>query len=345
MKIIVTPTTGLNHIDLDEAHRQGTTVLSLEVETEFLNDVRATAEHGIQPLVWTTNNLLNTSREPYGTWRNLFLSPNSMALMLACQMAKLSGCDWLITGEGCDGLFNGGIKSLDILAAKDGDSIEAKFKQIVLSYSVTAPALVSSILSDTYEVDLSGRFRILEHAAREYGTNNHENMLQAFSLRTYSERDSRRMYRMSAASSVTCVSPFLTEVFADFLFAFPFQTRNHNGIAKYPMVRLAAKIFGEPFANRPKDGFNIPNGRWFRSELGLGRYRPFLLEERTLSRPFYKPEALRKALLLRLENDNAPLDYLLWSTLNLELWMRMFIDGDDFEYIEDAYPQGEAVLY
>ncbi|MCC6591556.1 MAG: hydroxyacid dehydrogenase [Bryobacterales bacterium] len=44
LRAIVTPTTGLNHIDLDEAGRRGIEVLSLRGEVEFLRDVRATAE-------------------------------------------------------------------------------------------------------------------------------------------------------------------------------------------------------------------------------------------------------------------------------------------------------------
>ena len=44
LKFIVTPTTGLNHIDLDEAERRGIRVLSLRGEIEFLKEVRATAE-------------------------------------------------------------------------------------------------------------------------------------------------------------------------------------------------------------------------------------------------------------------------------------------------------------
>jgi D-3-phosphoglycerate dehydrogenase len=47
LKIIITPTTGLNHIDLNEVHRRGMKVLCLQGETEFLNNVRATAEHTI----------------------------------------------------------------------------------------------------------------------------------------------------------------------------------------------------------------------------------------------------------------------------------------------------------
>lgn len=45
LKIIVTPTTGLDHIDMGEVTRREMKVLSLRGEMEFLKDVRATAEH------------------------------------------------------------------------------------------------------------------------------------------------------------------------------------------------------------------------------------------------------------------------------------------------------------
>ena len=44
LRAVVTPTTGLNHIDVDEAERRRIQVLSLRGETEFLKNVRATAE-------------------------------------------------------------------------------------------------------------------------------------------------------------------------------------------------------------------------------------------------------------------------------------------------------------
>ncbi len=47
LKVIVSPTTGLNHIDQEEAARRGIQTLSLRGETEFLKDVRATAEHTV----------------------------------------------------------------------------------------------------------------------------------------------------------------------------------------------------------------------------------------------------------------------------------------------------------
>lgn len=47
LKVIVTPTTGLDHIDLAEAGRRGIAVLSLRNEGELLKQVHATAEHTI----------------------------------------------------------------------------------------------------------------------------------------------------------------------------------------------------------------------------------------------------------------------------------------------------------
>jgi asparagine synthase (glutamine-hydrolysing) len=259
---------------------------------------------------------------------------NSVPLMLACQTAKRSGCDWMITGEGCDGLFSGGMKAVGILRQGMGhDSRQETYEEIVLSYAVTSAGAVRTVLADTHPIDLGERLRILEEAAHRHGPDNYENLLNASHLRTYSEKLTRRVARMSVAGSVTCLSPFLTRTFVDCLFTIPFASRNHQGIAKYPMVQLAASVFGQAFVSRPKVGFNVPNSRWFKSAAGLGRFRPLLLEERTLARGFYRPDSVRNAVLFRLEHDEAPLDYLLWSTLNLELWMRMFIDGDDVEQI------------
>lgn len=45
LKIISTATTGLNHIDIDFAHKKGIEIHSLKNEIEFLNEIHATAEH------------------------------------------------------------------------------------------------------------------------------------------------------------------------------------------------------------------------------------------------------------------------------------------------------------
>ena len=44
LRVIVTATTGLNHMDIDAAKKRGITILSLKGEREFLDSLTATAE-------------------------------------------------------------------------------------------------------------------------------------------------------------------------------------------------------------------------------------------------------------------------------------------------------------
>jgi D-3-phosphoglycerate dehydrogenase len=47
LRAIVTNTTGLTHVDMDQAEQRGIQIISLRGEVDFLKDVRATAEHTI----------------------------------------------------------------------------------------------------------------------------------------------------------------------------------------------------------------------------------------------------------------------------------------------------------
>jgi D-3-phosphoglycerate dehydrogenase len=75
LKTIVTPTTGLNHIDLTEAERRGIRVLSLKGETSILRNVRATAEHTIALILALSRRLPQAWRHVReGGWtRDLFV--------------------------------------------------------------------------------------------------------------------------------------------------------------------------------------------------------------------------------------------------------------------------------
>ncbi|MET2984687.1 2-hydroxyacid dehydrogenase [Aureibaculum conchae] len=57
LKCIVTPTTGLNHIDLKTAEKNNIAVISLKGEVEILKEVRSTAEHTWMLLLSLIRNL------------------------------------------------------------------------------------------------------------------------------------------------------------------------------------------------------------------------------------------------------------------------------------------------
>lgn len=66
----VTPTTGLDHLDLDAAAERGVRVVSLRGETEFLRSVTTTAEHTWALLLALRRNLVDATRDvAEGNWR------------------------------------------------------------------------------------------------------------------------------------------------------------------------------------------------------------------------------------------------------------------------------------
>ncbi len=74
LRFIVTPTTGLDHIDIEYASSKGIQVLSLKGQTEFLKSVRATAELTIGLAISLMRHIPNASQSVLqGDWnRDLF---------------------------------------------------------------------------------------------------------------------------------------------------------------------------------------------------------------------------------------------------------------------------------
>ena len=74
-------------------------------------------------------------------------------------------------------------------------------------------------------------------------------------------------------------------------------------------------------------GFPVPVGTWFR-----GKYRSvideYVLSERTLARGLFEPEYLKQMVEAHQSGVENHADRL-WSLLNLEIWLRQFIDGED----------------
>lgn len=66
LRFVATPTTGLNHIDLESAARRQVTVLSLRGETEFLRSIRATAEHTLGLMLSLIRNLPSAAEHVLG---------------------------------------------------------------------------------------------------------------------------------------------------------------------------------------------------------------------------------------------------------------------------------------
>ena len=83
-------------------------------------------------------------------------------------------------------------------------------------------------------------------------------------------------------------------------------------------------LLPEQILTRPKLGFPVPAGLWFR-----GRFRSvvdeYVLSERALGRGIFNPDFVR-ALVARHQTGSEDHAERLWALVNFEIWQRQFID-------------------
>ena len=76
--------------------------------------------------------------------------------------------------------------------------------------------------------------------------------------------------------------------------------------------------------DRPKQGFAIPIGTWFRNELRQ-LPREILLDPHTLRRGWFREHTLDQ-IITDHETGTTDNTNKIWSLIQLELWLRTFID-------------------
>jgi asparagine synthase (glutamine-hydrolysing) len=76
--------------------------------------------------------------------------------------------------------------------------------------------------------------------------------------------------------------------------------------------------------DRPKMGFGVPIGAWFRNEL-RSYVQEVLLDAGSLARGYFRPEYVHRLLARHFEGreDESPR---IWSLLISELWHRTYVD-------------------
>ncbi|MCU1274393.1 MAG: asparagine synthase (glutamine-hydrolyzing), partial [Bryobacterales bacterium] len=95
-----------------------------------------------------------------------------------------------------------------------------------------------------------------------------------------------------------------------------------KGRGKYILIKALGDRLPEPLLNRPKMGFGVPLGIWFRTSL-----RDFLLDHLTDARISERGIVNRGFLKLVLDEHMSGRrnnQHWLWTLLMLELWLREF---------------------
>ena len=132
--------------------------------------------------------------------------------------------------------------------------------------------------------------------------------------------------RMSMATSLEVRVPMLDQQFVEWVAALPVDWKFRTGTRKFILKKLAERLGIPPaLLHRRKQGFQLPLVDWMRDSM-KDRYLRVLLEERTLQRGYFRPEAVR-ALIDEHTRGRRNRSGILWRMLVLELWHRNFMEA------------------
>jgi asparagine synthase (glutamine-hydrolysing) len=144
----------------------------------------------------------------------------------------------------------------------------------------------------------------------------------ALDVKTYLPDDLlTKVDRMAMAHALEVRSPFLDYRVQEFAASLPPTFKLRRGRTKWCLKELARRR-GLPanLVHRPKQGFAIPIGKWFRTEL-RGWIEDILRDPETSARGYFRPQEVDRLLTQHL---NGELDHTarLWTLAMLELWHR-----------------------
>ena len=146
-------------------------------------------------------------------------------------------------------------------------------------------------------------------------------------LKTYLHELLMKQDQMSMAASLESRVPFLDHKLIEFSARLPVRMKIRRGrTTKYVLRRSMKGLLPEEILTRPKMGFPVPVGAWFR-----GAYRSivdeYVLGERARERGIFDEQFVRR--LVNGHQAGEKHDERLWALVNFEIWMRRFIDGED----------------
>jgi asparagine synthase (glutamine-hydrolysing) len=111
-----------------------------------------------------------------------------------------------------------------------------------------------------------------------------------------------------------------------FAAAIPSELKLKGTTTKHILKQAFADLVPPEIVHRPKHGFGVPVGRWFRTSW-RDYIQEMLLSPRALQRGYFIEAGLRW-LIDQHVSGRRDFGHALWTLLTLELWHRAFIDGE-----------------
>jgi asparagine synthase (glutamine-hydrolysing) len=135
-----------------------------------------------------------------------------------------------------------------------------------------------------------------------------------------------RTDRMTMAVSLEGRTPFLDHRLVEFMLRLPGALKVNGGQEKVLLKRVLQSVLPAAVVQRRKQGLAVPFAQWTRYGIEA-HIRRILNPERVASRGLFQPRYVQD-LLAHWGDHAARHSQLIWSLLCLELWCRIYLDGD-----------------
>lgn len=145
-------------------------------------------------------------------------------------------------------------------------------------------------------------------------------------VKTYLHELLMKQDQMSMAASIESRVPFLDHPLLEYTARLPERMKLRGMTTKHVLRESMRGLLPEAILRRPKMGFPVPVGSWFRGPF-RSILEEYVLSERTLRRGLFAPDKVRELVGRHMAGENHT--QRLWSLVNLEIWMRQLLDGEE----------------
>ena len=132
--------------------------------------------------------------------------------------------------------------------------------------------------------------------------------------------------KMSMAVSLECRVPLLDQRLVELAARMPGHLKVRGGELKHVLKRALAGVLPDSILHREKRGFGAPMGAWLRAELAP-LLRDVLSRESVVRRGLLDPDAVERTIREHEQQRADRTDHLL-ALINLEIWCRLYLDGE-----------------
>lgn len=138
--------------------------------------------------------------------------------------------------------------------------------------------------------------------------------------------------RMSMAHSLEARPVLVDYKIVEFAASIPGNLKLKKNNLKYILKKVSERYLPKRLISRRKQGFSFPIGQWMRGDLAPV-VRQMMTESRFVEHGVFEQHVLQSIVE---EHISGKLDhsYRLWMLINLEVWYRMFIEGDSLAFTQ-----------